>query len=58
MHNRMACTCTDMPKAQPDQCVAYQRLVHTLDVHVIMHICDAADGDEGNSEPRHHSEFL
>ncbi len=54
MHNRMACTCTNMPKAQPDQCVAYQMLVRMLDVHVIEHICDAADGDEGSAQLRHH----
>ena len=54
MHNRMAYTCTSMPAAQPDQCVAHQMLVRMLNVHVIKHVCDAADGDEGSAQLRDH----
>ena len=54
MHNCMACTCTSMPEAQPDQCVAHQTLVCMLSVHVTKHVCDAADGDEGSAQLRDH----
>ncbi len=33
-------------------------LVRILVVHVTKHTCDAADGHEGTSEPRQHSEFF
>ncbi len=37
MRNRMAASCTNMPEAQPDYCVAYHVLVRMLVVHLTEH---------------------
>ena len=58
MHSCMAVSCTNMPEAQSDYCVAYHVLVHMLVVHVTQRTCDAANGHEGTLELRNHSELL